>query len=340
VNGDGGEHTSGETRFGTAARRISGACAVAAAFGLGIYLLLNATRPNGGLISFSFLLVLPTAISAFLAYICDPLGVRRLRAYLMVPVWLVLAVVLISALVLHEGVICILILSPLWLGCGLMGAVATYSIRRRLRERGRVYGVGLLALPLLMMQIEPHIPLPVANETVHREILVHASPKQIWPLLRGIPDVRPDEGRWNVSQDIVGIPRPQGARLIGDGIGAVRHAHWGRQVAFDETISRWAPEHAIGWRFIFNGNDGWQFTDRHLRPDSPYFRVLDGGYTMAPAGPGLTRVMLDTRYAIRTPVNGYSRLWGELFLGDLETNLLAIVRDRAERRLNPAAASS
>ena len=89
------------------------------------------------------------------------------------------------------------------------------------------------------------------------------------------------------------------------------------------------PGRRIGWRFIFDDIDGWKFTDRHLMPDSPYFRVTTGGYTMQPLPDGQTRVTIHTRYWIQTPVNGYSQLWGELFLGDLEDNLLALVKGRA-----------
>jgi hypothetical protein len=35
---------------------------------------------------------------------------------------------------------------------------------------------------------------------------------------------------------------------------------------------------------------------------------------------------------MRTPVNGYSALWGEMFIGDMEANLLAIVKQRAEKQ--------
>jgi hypothetical protein len=33
---------------------------------------------------------------------------------------------------------------------------------------------------------------------------------------------------------------------------------------------------------------------------------------------------------MKTRLNGYAALWGELFLGDLESNLLALVKGRAE----------
>ena len=148
--------------------------------------------------------------------------------------------------------------------------------------------------------------------------------------MRGIPDVHPGEGGWNVTQDVLGVPRPIGARLIGEGIGADRHALWQHNIRFRERITRWQPGRALAWRFLFDDMRGWGYTDRHLLPDSSYFRVDTGGYTVTPIGPGLVRLTLHTSYRVRTPVNLYARLWGELFLGDLEDNLLALLKKRAE----------
>ncbi len=309
--------------------RIAAATALAAAFALGVYLLLNALRPSSGIIAFSFLLVLPAGISAFVAYVSDPWGRAGFNRYLMVPVYIVLAVCIMSLVVLREGVICVLLLAPLWLIAGLAGSGLTYVIRRRLR-RGRHYCAALFVAPLLAMQVEPMLPLPATEAVVTRSAIIAAPAEAIWPLLEGIPDVKPGEGAWNLSQDVIGIPRPLGARLVGAGIGADRLANWGRRVRFRERITAWEPGRRIGWRFIFDDIEGWKFTDRHLMPDSAYLRVTRGGYTLAPIDAGHTRVTLDTHYWMKTPVNGYAALWGELFLGDLEDNLLALVKQRAE----------
>jgi hypothetical protein len=271
-----------------AALRIVAAVTVAVAFGLGVYALLEATRPSTGLISFSFLLMLPAAVSAFVAYVADPWGERRLGAYMMVPVWLLAAVVVVSIFVLKEGVVCVIMLSPLWLGSGAVGVSITYHLRRRFK-RGRTYGLAVLALPLLVMQIEPYRPPPAVQAVVTRTIVVEAPAERIWPLLRGIPDVHPGEGRWNLSQDVIGVPRPLGARLVGEGVGAERLARWGARVSFREQITEWSPDRRIGWLFIFDDIDGWRFTDRHLTPDSAYFRVTTGGYSWprwTPIAPG------------------------------------------------------
>lgn len=312
--------------------RIAAAIGFALAFALGGYCLLSAARPANGLVSFCFLLLLPAAISAFVAYVADPWKTRSLGQYLMIPVWLLLAVILAALFVLREGVICVLILSPLWLGSGLFGAWLTYRLRRRVAPHGRTYCSALLLAPLLAMQLEPYVPLPQTTATVTRSVLVNADAARLWPLLEGIPDVHPGEGAWNLSEDVIGIPRPLGARLIGTGIGAERRANWGNDVKFREKIVAWQPGRALEWRFIFDQIDGWRFTDRHLMPDSPYFRVTTGGYRITRVAPGVTRLTIETRYWIQTPVNLYAQAWGELFLGDLETNLLALVKHRAEAR--------
>lgn len=314
-----------------AAMRIAAAFGAALAFAFGVYVLLEATQPVNGLVSFSFLLVLPAAICAFVAYIADPFGERSRASYMRVPLWLLGAVVILSLFVLREGVICILLLSPLWLISGIVGTSITYKMRRRADTNGPLYCSALFLLPLIATQVEPYVPLPTAAPVVSRSIVVSASAATIWPLLLGMPDIRPDEGRWTMSQDLIGIPKPLGARLVGHGIGADRYARWEHDVRFRERITVWQPNREIGWRFIFDDIAGWSYTDRHLMPDSPYFRVTTGGYRMDPLHDGQMRVTIYTRYRVTTPVNAYSRVWGELFLGDLENNLLAIIKERAER---------
>lgn len=332
-----GEIDDRDWRMGSV--RIIAAFAAAAILGVGCYWLLEATQPDNGLISFSFLLILPAAVCALACYVADPFGDRDAAFYRAMPIWTMVGVVAVSVFFLREGVICIILLSPLWCLSGLAGAMLTLRLRKRLRG-DRSWCCAILLAPLLAMQLEPMIQLPESSYSVARSIVIEAEPARIWPLLRGIPDVKSSEGRWNFSQDLIGIPRPLGAQLLGEGIGATRLAHWQHGIDFRERIIEWQPGRRIGWTFDFGGSQGWHFTDRHLRPDSAYFRVTRGGYTLEPFAPGRTRITLDTQYAIRTPVNGYSALWGELFLGDVENNLLAVIKQRAERPVQAANASA
>lgn len=318
--------------------RTTAAFAAAVAVAGGVYALIAATQSDAGFVGVVFLLVLPAALSAFVARVVDPAGLRTLGFYMRVPVYLLAGVVAVSVVALREGTVCILMLSPIWLLSGCGGSALAY--RYRPRDEANIEGLAetfrgssaLLLLPLLLVQLESAIPKPAATATVVREVTIDAPPSRVWPLLRGIPDVRPDEGRWTVSQDLIGIARPIGATLVGEGVGAVRRVRWQDAIDFEERVTGWRRGRLIHWTFAFDRASLDRFGDRHLLPDSAYMKIIDGGYTLDPLPGGRSRVRLDTRYWMRTPVNSYAALWGELFLGDLETNILGIIKDRAERR--------
>lgn len=308
--------------------RLAWAIAFAAAFTLGIYFLLELGSSGTVVASFAFLIILPAALCGFLAYVADPWNSRSHAQYLLIPLWVMLAVVVVSWLVLHEGVICILMLAPIWLLAGLAGAEIAYRTRRVPKD-GTVYCSTLLALPIAALLIEPAIPLPDTIYTVTRTEVVDARPAELWSLVRDIPDVHPSEGRWNFTQDVIGVPRPISANVVGNGVGAERYALWEDRIRFREHITRWKQDRQINWTFAFDDIRGWGMTDRHLMPNSSHFQVLSGGYNLRPLTGNRTSVTLHTSYRVRTPINGYARLWGELLLGDLENNLLALIEQRA-----------
>lgn len=132
--------------------RILGAFGVALAFALAVYLLLESMRFNGT-ISFTFLLLLPACLSAFVCYVSDPWAKRSLGQYMAVPFWLLLVVIVCSIFILREGTICVVLLSPLWLISGVIGAGITHKARRRTDENrgGRVQASAILVLPLIAM---------------------------------------------------------------------------------------------------------------------------------------------------------------------------------------------
>jgi len=73
-------------------------------------------------------------------------------------------------------------------------------------------------------------------------------------------------------------------------------------------------------------------TDHHISPDGPLLRIETGQYELAALPEGKTRLTLETRYRMRTRLGAYLGWWGERLLGDIQENILAVIKDRAERR--------
>ncbi|MFN3387743.1 MAG: SRPBCC family protein [Allosphingosinicella sp.] len=323
-------------------RRLAGALGAALLLALAAYFLVESTlgRDGGsGAVTLTFLLAVPAGLSAFVALLGDLRGTKGLGHYLTVPFALTLLAILAGAVFLREGVICILMLAPFWLVGGLIGSLAVGALRKQLRGRGRMHASAALLLPLLAAQVEASLPVPEGRYEVRREVVIAAPPERVWPLLASIPAVRAEEGRWNVAQDLLGIPRPTGAKLVRRGGDLVREAQWGPQIRFEEAISAVRPGAALEWRFHFPDGSVREHTDRHIAPDGAHLGIETGAYRLAPLPGGRTRLTLETRYRLRSPVNGYAAWWGGLLLGGIQDNVLAIVRDRAEAgaRGGPAA---
>lgn len=283
---------------------------------------------------FALLVFVPFAATTLLCIVADEAGTGSLRKYLFVPVVIYGILMVVAVIFLGEGVVCVLLLTPIWLLISLPAAYMTYRLRVKVKEK-RALCASLLILPLVVAAVEEQIPYPSEVKTVTRSAVIHATPEQIWPLLEGIEQVEPHEGAWNLSQDVIGIPRPLGATLVGSGVGATRLARWEDGIQFREIITEWDPGKRIGWSFHFDDLSGWAYTDEHLMPTGPYLQILSGGYSLEALPDGSTLLSLDTSYRAMTRVNSYAALWGEFFLGDLHDNLLGLVRQRAEALARP-----
>lgn len=301
------------------------------AVALGVYLLIEAGV--GGAIGYTMLVVLPAALSAFVAW-AGSLGRNWKRSsYFLVPVWLNVGLAAIGGIFLREGVLCVLMVMPLWIAFGMLGVWPVYKYRQR-RDRidSNVFrGDALLLLPFLALILDQQVAAPQDSYIVTRAVVVDASAEQSWDALLAIPAIAPDEGRWNVSQSVLRLPRPVDSTLHGRGIGAVREARWQDDIRFQEIVTDWQPGEAIAWRFAFPDPSIHLRTDRHINPQSRQLQIERGGYRLTPRADGRTRIELWTRYSMATPVNGYAAMWGERILGDIQGNVLAIVAARIGR---------
>ncbi len=312
--------------------RLWAGFALALVLAMSAYVLIDATRAHRmAFASMWFLAVLPAFLCALICYIGDPAGDRSADFYWVVPPVLVLIVVFGSALFLREGVICLLMLSPIWLASGWAGAFVLRTQRRRLAKGGMLQ-CSLLFLPLLAGGVEGQIPYPSEYVTLVRCVAIHATPDEIWPFTLSNARIADTEGRWTFAQNIVGIPRPRATRLVGEGPGAVRTAYWGNSIDFDEVVTQWEPGRKLAWRFSFTNSSLQDYTDQHLSPDGQFLKIESGDYTLRPLSPGVTLLTLRTNYIAKTHVNAYAKLWGEILLGDVENNILAILQQRAEAR--------
>jgi hypothetical protein len=286
---------------------------------------------NGAFMGFiTFLFTLPFCIGALGVYLIDPKGKRTAGFYGWFSPVLIFTILIIGGIALREGVICLVMLAAFWLPMGIAGSYTTFGLHNHYRKRHTVSVSLLIALPFISLVLDANMQHQQEVFSVERSIIIDASPQEVWPHLLRMEELSPYEGKWNVTQDVLRIPRPYSAIVNGDGIGARRHAQWGNHITFEEVITQWQAAESLRWDFSFPNDSVHQHTDRHINPDGPLLKIRNGGYRLEELGPNRTRLILDTSYRASTPVNPYAALWGELILGDIQSNILKIVKDRAE----------
>src|SRR5262249_40568198 len=156
--------------------------------------------------------------------------------------WVAVAISLaVSMAVLWEGLICVVMLSPIALICASLGGLVAGWIVTPSQPNAATASMLIVALlPMLMGRVEHHFRAADQVRSVESQAMIRASAGTVWQNIDRVRTIEPSElpMSWN---RIVGFPRPLEATLTRDGLGGVRHATFADGVLFIETIDVWEP---------------------------------------------------------------------------------------------------
>jgi hypothetical protein len=298
-----------------------------AAVALGLYLLARFVQPGTGLILISVLLI-PAAACA-LAVIAAGLRKGESDAAVVLSAWVVTALFFGSAVIFREGAICIAMAAPLFYPIGMLGGVATAALRGS-KPNGAPPALAIVLLPALLLPFEQQRLYPEATTSVVTSVEIAAPFDVVWREAIEIRDIEPKEQSWTITHNVLRVPRPVDASLITREGSLTRRATWEGGIHFNENVTDWREHKHVEWAFDIPEASANRLLDEHLRLDEGYLRLEGGAYDLEALSPTRTRLTLTTRYMVRTPFNAYANAWGTLLLGDIHSNVLQIVRRRAE----------
>lgn len=308
---------------------LVGVAALAAAllYAFGLYGLTNLARPDSGMAVLGFLLGAPFACCGLASLM---VGFRRnlsLNQHMAISAVVVTAMLLAAGIILREGSICLAMAAPLFYGLGMLGSVIVGALVRR-RSRGATVACSIaVCLPLLVLPAEATVAYPEQTGSV---MIIDAPPTAVWANTVELRGIRSEELSPDFSHTVLGVPQPVDARLEGQGVGAVRHIQWRRGLHFEEVVTAWSPGRSLQWRFAFQPDSIPPALERRINMNSGYLRLLGGQYRFEPLPGGRTRLTLQTRYWLKTPINGYCDTWANIFLNDMHGAVLRVIKARSE----------
>jgi hypothetical protein len=299
------------------------------AYGLVSRIAFDDTRLSGyGAMTFAFLVLVPMAVG-YLAVALNRRGAHAARMALLVPAVTTLAClafVLASGL---EGVICVILIAPLFVLFAMAGGLMAKSMASR---GTRTYASSLavvLLLPYAAAPLEGRLPLPEARRTVDTHVVVHAEAADVWAQVVHPTGIRREENHTRLAHRI-GFPRPIEATLSYEGVGGVRQASFERGVLFRETVVEWEPRRRLSFTIAVDSIPR-SSLDEHVTVGGDYFDVLDGTYEIVTLDTGEVELRLSSTHRLGTHFNPYAALWTDLVMRQVQGNILRVVRARAER---------
>ena len=278
---------------------------------------------------FSFVLGAPIVCGALTVYLAERQARRSWVYHLFAPMGACTLMVLGALLVAIEGLICAVLIVPVFaIMAGISGLLM--GVICRLTQRGGQTLGCVLVLPLLMAGVEQRLALPEAHGESSQSLWLAAKPEQLWPLLLNIDAISPSDSGNTIAWRI-GVPRPLGAHTVLQDGQWVRKSQWHKDIRFDEVITELDAPRSLAWQYAFKPGDVPPGAlDDHVQIGGRYFDLLDSRYTLTPEAGG-TRLTLNTRWRVSTQWNWYALPLSRLLVDDLSRQLLAIYKTRSEQ---------
>jgi hypothetical protein len=234
-----------------------------------------------------------------------------------------------------EGLICALIISPLFMLLGglaglLMGAVCRWT------NWPRHTVLGFAVVPLLAGLWVPEPAHEPRIAMVERTAVVPATPAQIWPHLMNAKDIRADEvgAAWMYR---IGVPLPESGLTTNTPLGLVRSVKMGKAIHFEQVATDWAANHHVRWTYRFQPNSFPPHAlDDHVAIGGHHFDVLDTTYTLTPLDAQTTQLKVQFHYRVNTDFDWYANTVARWLIGNFEDVILDFYSRRATQPLRAA----
>ncbi len=273
----------------------------------------------------------PVLLGGATQLLWDPIRLRTALKVWGTSLLIVLAISIVLFVIEQETLICIAMAVPLILPLQFAGVyLARLAIGYFESDENEPPSTKLravLALPLIIPLMPGLDVFPEKHVTVTTEIVIAAPVQTVWDHTVEIRQIEQHERIWTISHNILGSPRPVDASVSGD----IRYLTWTKGVTFQEHITATNGKDLLKWRFVFPDKAALRAIDPHVYPDSEILHLESGSYELIELEGGKTQLTLNTNYTLKTPMNGYLALWGELFLNDFHSSVLSVIKSRSEK---------
>jgi len=281
-----------------------------------------------GSYGYGIFVVSPFIIGATTAYLGNrrrDLGASRTVPLILIALMLGGIALIVSAL---EGIVCIVLASPLAIGLAVLGGLLGRAIAIYSRRSPQQAAFGLALLPL-MFTVESVLPPAIHFET-QSTIEINAAPEAVWAAL-----VLTDLSDAPVPLVFrLGVAYPVRGEIVGEGVGAIRRGEFSTGTA-DERVTEWVPNRKLAF-VMMNQVPAMRelspYAHVHAPHVSGYFSTTYTSFELLSRAGGGTEVVERTRHELRLEPVLYWLPLARWIVNENNARVLAHIKRNVERR--------
>ncbi len=280
--------------------------------------------------AWSFISFAPFAVSAVTIYLAKRDGTRTWMGYFAFGAFANMFFVLGTLLIMIEGLICAIIIVPLFMlygGIGgiIMGAICKWT------DWPKSSTYGFVALPVALALMMPPTERAPLIDSIERTVIVQAQADQVWQQLMNAQQIKPQEVErgWLYR---IGVPLPESGVTQQSGNELVRSVKMGKSIHFEQRSTEWRENEYVRWTYRFTADSFPPHAlDDHVQIGGHYFDILDTTYTLIPQDNNTTQLKIQMKYRVSTDFDWYANGVAQLLIGNFGDVILDFYRGRAEK---------
>ncbi len=276
-----------------------------------------------------FLLLAPFIVGAVTVYVAERSARRSYRYYVVAGMLANVLFVAGTMAILIEGLICAILIVPLFAVCGAVGAAIMGAICRKTNWPRAATLTAILTLPLLFGMILPGGAGDPYIGVIERTVVVNATPDAIWRQLHDTRDIKAAEVErgWMYK---IGVPKPEYGVTSITPAGPVRDIRMGKGIHFTQHAVQWDINKRVRWTYHFR-DDSFPpgAMDDHVRIGGHYFDVIDSEFELTPLSAQATSMKVRMQYRVSTRFNWYAKVVAQGLISNFEEVILDLYAGRA-----------
>ncbi|QGQ98886.1 hypothetical protein EHS13_30415 [Paenibacillus psychroresistens] len=272
---------------------------------------------TAGIITTADFIFLPILMGIICAYFWKDLGLRT-SGRLIYTTYNFIFVLFVSAKFMGEGIICLIIVSPLLIAFMMLGV----WIGKVMFEKGkRTLNIGIVSILFLVILVDPltqHNNQHMVTDTM----LIKASPQQIWEHVVAFKPIEAKSKYWLFS---IGMPQPMESTVDAYALGANRKCIFSNGMVFDEKITVFEPNVNLTFTIV-------------KQPEDPeimgHIQIQEGQFLLHDNGDGTTTLTGNSRYELYVYPAWYYNIWAKSITRNVHLRAMEHIK-----KLSEAAAS-